>query len=140
MTEKVLVAIDLEDLTLTDKMLQIASEIAGAHSAQVTLLHVNSELPPSVILHLPENYHKAMSTRLAQQLEDMVEHLNLQSEATHVAVRHGSVYREILEQAESDDTDLIIVGCHKPDATDLFLGPNASRVARHAPCSVYVVR
>ncbi|MCX8227744.1 MAG: universal stress protein, partial [Sulfitobacter sp.] len=36
--------------------------------------------------------------------------------------------------------DLIIVGAHHPSAVDYFLGSTASRVARRATCSVYIVR
>ncbi|MCP4982409.1 MAG: universal stress protein [Gammaproteobacteria bacterium] len=36
--------------------------------------------------------------------------------------------------------DRIVIGSHKLQATDFLIGTNASRVVRHAPCSVYVIR
>lgn len=140
MIKKILVAVDLEDLTLTDKMLQMAGDLARLNHSRVTLLHVSSELPADVIAHLPADYTHETSSRLVDQLEALIEHLKLPDDATHVAVRHGSVYRKILQQAEADQSDLIVVGCHRPDAVDVLLGSNAARVSRHASCSVFVVR
>ncbi len=140
MTKKILVAVDIEDATLTAKALRTAGEIAALHNATVTLLHVGAELPPDVAMHLPSDFQHLLSTKVANQLEKMAETLNLPSDATRVSVRHGPIYREILAQAEADGSDLIVIGCHKPDAADFLLGSNAARVSRHASCSVYVVR
>lgn len=140
MTMTILVAVDLEDEILTEKMLRIANEIAGLHDAQVTMIYVAAELPPDVIMHLPADLQHRMSAELSNQLEKMAEGLKLPSEAIHAVVRHGSIYREILAQAEADDTDLIIIGCHEAGAVDFLLGSNAAKVSRHAACSVYVVR
>ena len=47
---------------------------------------------------------------------------------------------EILEAAEEAEADLIVVGSHRPAMKDYLLGTNASRVMRHARCSVLVAR
>ncbi|MFC6689379.1 universal stress protein [Jhaorihella thermophila] len=52
----------------------------------------------------------------------------------------GKVYREVLRVAEEAGSDLIVVGAHNPELRDYLLGSNAARIARHASCSVYVVR
>ncbi|MCP4874198.1 MAG: universal stress protein, partial [Gammaproteobacteria bacterium] len=57
-----------------------------------------------------------------------------------ISARFGDIYREILAQAENSAVDLIVIGSHKLQATDFLIGTNASRVVRHAPCSVFVVR
>lgn len=46
----------------------------------------------------------------------------------------------IPEVAREMGADLIIVGAHNPSAMDYFLGSTASRVARRASCSVYILR
>ena len=140
MTQKILVAIDLEDAALTEKMLQTTRELADLHGARVTLVHVSPRLPPDVAMYLPGEVQHRMSAELADQLEKLAQRLNLPPEATRVCIRHGPIYREILEQAEADETDLIVIGCHKPGAADFLLGSNADRVSRHAACSVYLVR
>ncbi|MBT3764767.1 MAG: universal stress protein [Rhodospirillaceae bacterium] len=36
--------------------------------------------------------------------------------------------------------DCTIVGSHKRELKDYFLGSTAARIVRHAPCSVHVLR
>ena len=55
-------------------------------------------------------------------------------------VGHGSIYQEILSCAKKIGADLIVMASHRPELEDYLIGPNASRVTRHANCSVMVVR
>lgn len=57
-----------------------------------------------------------------------------------VVVRNGTVYREIVEAARDLDIGQIVMGAHTPSLADFLLGPNSARVARHAGCTVTVVR
>ena len=140
MIETILVAVDLEDTSLTERMLAVTSDFANLKGAQVTLVYVATDVPPAAAIQLPDDYQARMSSAVSTELGHLVGKLNLPSGATKVAVRFGSIYREILAQAEEDKSDLIITGCHKPDLGDFLLGPNAARVVRHASCSVFVVR
>ena len=56
------------------------------------------------------------------------------------AVRMGSVYNEVLAEAEEHKADLIVIGSHRPAMATYLLGSNATTIVRHAPCSVLVVR
>lgn len=55
-------------------------------------------------------------------------------------VETGGVYGGILAVAERIGADLIVLSSHRPEMKDYLLGANASRVVRHARCSVFVVR
>lgn len=55
-------------------------------------------------------------------------------------ITEGTVYDQIIKVAQSLEIDAIIVGSHRPELKDYLIGPNAARVARHAPQSVLVVR
>jgi nucleotide-binding universal stress UspA family protein len=57
-----------------------------------------------------------------------------------VVVEHGTVYKEVVEAAKDLNIDQIVMGAHRPSLADFLLGPNSARVARHAGCSVTVVR
>ena len=57
-----------------------------------------------------------------------------------VVVENGTVYKEIVEAAKDLDINQIVMGAHRPSLADYLLGPNSARVARHAGCSVTVVR
>ncbi|MCL6250462.1 universal stress protein [Altererythrobacter sp. KTW20L] len=55
-------------------------------------------------------------------------------------VRSGSVYAGLIEAGETFGADLFVLSSHRPEMKDYLLGANASRVVRHAKCSVMVVR
>ena len=57
-----------------------------------------------------------------------------------VVVENGTVYKEIVEAAKDLDISQIVMGANRPSLADYLLGPNSARVARHAGCSVTVVR
>lgn len=140
MIDTILVAVDLEDPTLTERMLAVTSDFAKLKGAQVTLLFVAADIPPNAAIQLPDDFRTRTSSNVSKQLGHLVGKLNLPSGAAKVAVRFGSIYHEVLAQAEEDKSDLIVVGCHRPDLADYLLGPNAARVVRHASCSVFVLR
>lgn len=52
----------------------------------------------------------------------------------------GHSGRAVTDYAEKIGADCIIVGSHKPGLREHFLGSTASRIVRHAPCSVHVLR
>ena len=52
----------------------------------------------------------------------------------------GGVYAGVLAVAERIGADLIVLAAHRPAMRDFLLGTNASRIVRHARCSVLVVR
>lgn len=55
-------------------------------------------------------------------------------------VRFGGIGREILAEAVEQEADLILMASHRPEMRDYLIGPNAAHVARHARCSVLVLR
>ena len=140
MIETILVAVDLEHTALTERMLALTTDFARLKGAQVTLVYVAPDIPPAAAIQLPDDYQDRMSSTVTEQLGHLVGEMKLPAGAAKVAVRFGSIYREILAQAEEDRSDLIVIGCHKPDLADFLLGPNAARVVCHASCSVFVVR
>jgi universal stress protein F len=56
------------------------------------------------------------------------------------AERRRQCYAGILGVAEEAGADLIVVGSHRPAMRDYLFGATASRVVRHANCSVLVAR
>ena len=52
----------------------------------------------------------------------------------------GNIWRTIIRIAERAEADLIVLASHRPEMKDYLIGANAASVARHARCSVLVVR
>jgi nucleotide-binding universal stress UspA family protein len=122
MPRKILVPIDLEHGARVDEVLRIAADFAAAGEGEVELLTVVEAAPVVVSQFLPESGMGVAADRVS------------------TAVRFGGTYQEILAHAETLGADLIVIGSHKPNVADYLLGSTASRVVRHAHCSVYVVR
>ena len=76
----------------------------------------------------------------AKKLEEIAKKHIPKDQLAGVVVENGTVYREIVEAAKDLDIHQIIMGAHRPSLADYLLGPNSARVARHAGCSVTVVR
>lgn len=73
--------------------------------------------------------------------EVAAEHFRDQSRAVAISIRRQSPADAILEQAEADSTELLVVGSHGNGTLQRHLvGSVSERVARYAPCSVLVAR
>jgi nucleotide-binding universal stress UspA family protein len=57
-----------------------------------------------------------------------------------IEITSGTIWREITSIARRKGVDLIVLASHRPEMKDYLIGANAVSVARHAPCSVLIVR
>ena len=130
----------MEHDTHIDNLLRVGSDMANANGARMHLLHVIRAAPVVVSQFLPESYEKMASERIEAELAGLAAKVDLAAGAAVVAVRFGDVYQEILAHAANIGADLIIVASHKPNVADYLLGTTASRIVRHAACSVFVAR
>lgn len=140
MFKKILVAIDLDDVTQNDNLLRAASKIADCSNADVFLLNVVAAPPPDLSQFLPEKYEKTALKDITGRLLDVVKNSALQKRVTDTTARFGNAYQEILTHARNMDVDLIIVASHRPHVSDFLLGTTAARIVRHATCSTLVIR
>ena len=104
--------------------------------AKITLLHVVEHIPGYAISYMPKDYLAEAREAIQGELDGMAETL---PNATGVVVE-GHSGRTILDWADVNKPDLIIIASHRPGMQDLLLGSTASQVVRHAGCAVHVVR
>jgi len=143
MYDRLLVPVDLGDISSLDNALPVAAALATGADAEV---HVLTVVPTSgmavVSSYLPEDYaQKALEGARETLTKALEEKQALCGPATlkgHVA--KGSVYQEIMHVADTLNCDAIVMTAHSPDLKDYLLGPNAARVVRHAKQSVMVIR
>ncbi|MDK3019629.1 universal stress protein [Pseudodonghicola flavimaris] len=112
------------------------AELLGTPDAKVTLLHVIEHIPSYAISYVPENYLIEARRAIEGELHDLAAGL---PNATGLVIE-GHSGRSILEWAETNKPDLIIIASHRPGMQDLLLGSTAAQVVRHARCAVHVVR
>lgn len=142
MYRRILVAIDLNEEGGWRKPLIAAAEHARKFaSEQLIVLTVIREIEALVYAQVGAVGYEMMAHDAENQLAGRVREVNAYDLKPKIVVEHGeSIYDVILETAEEAGVDLIIVGSHRPAMKDYLLGTNASRVVRHAKCSVLVAR
>jgi len=134
--KKILVAIDIERTGGNDSSIKAAQDIAGVMDGDLALLYVIEPMPSYVVSQVPE----AVIGERKSHAEEELRRLAAQYGCSDAVVREGSPATEILEHASDIEADVIVLHSHDPGLADYFLGSTASRVARHAHCSVHIVR
>jgi len=135
MYSNILVPIAFEEGRDTDAALNIAEALL-APGGRITALHVVEEVPTYAATYVDDALiHQARQDVEAALHAKLGDHQNV---TTKVVTGHSG--RTILEVAEQDGADLIVIASHRPGLQDYFLGSTAARVVRHAPCCVHVIR
>lgn len=136
MYNKILVPVDMAHLAESDAIIEIAKEHA-AENSRIVLLHVIEDVPNYAAIELPTDFREKAIADVTKDLTKLADHNGIEAE---IEVRYGHSYGTILDVAENLGVDLIIITSHRPGLKDYFLGSTASRVVRHANCSVLIVR
>ena len=127
------IALDNED-DRTSQVLEIAKTLS-ADGATITLLHVVEAVPSYAISYISADIlnvtRKGIETEMARLASDI---------GANSVVIDGHSGRSILDYAEEQASDLIVIASHRPGMQTLLLGSTATHVVRHANCSVHVLR
>ena len=135
MYHNILVPISFDAERDTSGPLKLARVLATP-DAQVTLLHVVEHIPNYAISYMPSEYLTEARKAIQTELDELASQL---PNAKGLVIE-GHSGRTILDWAEANKPDLIIIASHRPGMQDLLLGSTASHVVRHAGCAVHVVR
>ncbi len=139
---KILVAID--DSQCAEQAVQMISSHFPTQGTEVRVLNV---LQP-IVLTAPPQMSAWYTPELEPQAKEARELVQRAAEKlagagfkVDTAVEKGDVRLKIIDSAADWGADLIVVGSHgRSGISRLLLGSVAEFVARHAPCSVLIVR
>jgi nucleotide-binding universal stress UspA family protein len=142
---RILLAID--DSRFSQAAIETVTEQARPHDTDVRILHV-VESPPLLVAREMGGYDPALETALESQKQDAealvlkaTELLRARGLKVAATVEVGDPKSKILDVAEGWRADLIVVGSHGRRGFERFLmGSVSDAVARHAKCSVQIVR
>ncbi len=137
MYKTIMVPIDLSHAEKGAAMIDVAKNMNPGNDARIILLNVVPELPPYMAEQLPKDVMADSRPAAQKELQAIADNSGIKCEAI---TKIGHAYRTILETAEDEGADLIIIASHQPGIQDYFLGSTAARVVRHAQCSVLVTR
>ncbi len=138
MYSRILVPVDLEEPSSWEKAVPVARAMAETFEASVTLCTVVPDSVAAIEAQWSRLSYKALLDSASAKLGLLASELGGTELATEVGM--GNIAGGILSVAEKIEADLIVLSSHRPKMKDWLLGANASRVVRHAKCSVLVVR
>jgi nucleotide-binding universal stress UspA family protein len=122
-----------------------ALELAKKFSAKLSILHV-VELPPYPVEgyvppSLTATFLEDLEREATQQLAQVVPEAESASVEVARLVTVGSPYRKIIDTAEAEQVDLIVMAtAGRTGFSHLIMGSIAERVVRTASCPVLTIR
>jgi nucleotide-binding universal stress UspA family protein len=137
----ILVPTDFSDQA--EAAVRVAADLAQAHHAGITLLHVHEpssfELPEGYVKNMPselDRVYQELNQRLAESEQALRSH-GVQRVETRIL--NGVIVDEVVKYAS--DFDYLVIGTHgRTPLQRLFLGSVAQKVLERASCIVIVVR
>ena len=144
---KILAPTDFSDDSIY--ALSYAVEMAQKFSAEVIVLHVDQALAPVMISELNPGFDMGAMNRIAEEqrllamreLDQTTARLRGQGIKTRALLRVGAPFLEIINSAQSEGADLIVMGTHgRSGLSHVLMGSVAERVVRKAHCAVLTVR
>ena len=136
MYKKIVVPVDMGQLEKGEKILAKALALLD-QGGSLVLVNVVESVPTYLTIDLPVDFIDASVKDAEEKLAALS--ARLAASAKRV-VRVGSPAREIIDVAEKEAADLILIASHRPDFSNYLIGATADRVVRHAKCSVLVDR
>jgi nucleotide-binding universal stress UspA family protein len=140
MYKTILVPVDLADPEMSRPALEQAVALAEAGGGQVRLIYIRSIMPVTYMEFVPPSFDQDQQREAEEGLAEIAAGIALPKDRVSSVVRLGSVYHEVLDEADKMAADLIVIGSHRPTMSTYLLGSNATTVVRHAKVSVLVVR
>ncbi|MGE3540041.1 MAG: universal stress protein [Candidatus Tectimicrobiota bacterium] len=123
--------------------LEYAINLARTVGARLTLFHVMQPFPLAGVpmgVPLPATYLQASEAALQQAMETALGRVTASGVAGESRMVYGVPWQEVLEAAERQAVDLIIMGTRgRTGLAHVLLGSVAEKVVRLAPCAVLVV-
>lgn len=126
--------------------LEYASFIAGQNHSELHLLHVLPDITAAMSLYgdlvfvMPDEWVTTMEKHSNENLEKLPPQ---NSDSVSNIIRHtsqGETATEIVNYADDNNIDLIIMGTHgKSDLAHILMGDTADKVLRKAHCPVMAI-
>ena len=136
--QKVLVPVDFS--SASGLALRYAKELATCFDSALYVLHVADDpilFAPTTSDEYRARFEDDSNSKLQQLVQDSVGNF----EKVHVETKCGSAATEIIDYAQVQEINLIVMGSHGRSAmASMLLGAVAEHVVRHASCPVLTVR
>lgn len=141
--KKILFPTDFSEGAL--KALPFAVDMAKMFSSELYMLHVVYDIATASGLYVPHismtEMYKEIESGAMRELEKFGYALRKDFKAVQYHVLKGVPYEEIINFAEENKIDLIVIGSHGRRGIDRVLfGSTAERVVRYSRCPVLTIK
>ncbi len=140
MYETILVPIDIADPDTSKPAVDRAASMARSGEGHVRLIYIRSIMPVTYMEFVPPSFDADQQREAEEALAEIAAGIDLPEDRVSSVVRLGTIYHEVLDEADKSGADLIVIGSHRPSMSTYLLGSNATTIVRHAKVSVLVVR
>ena len=140
--KNILVAIDLTDSA--ELVLRKAHELVLSNQTTMTVIHAIDYIPymgfgeTALITPTYTIPNEELINNAKQPIEALLKKLDLEN--IQVLYEFGNAANEIVQYADDNGVDLIVLGSHGRHGVKLLLGSTANAVLHHASCDVLAVR
>lgn len=138
----ILVAIDLTDTA--ENVIRKAQQFISTNVTKLTLIHAIDYLPymgfgeTALITPTYSIPNEEMINAAREPIEALQKKLGL--EENELVIELGGAVPTIVQYADENDVDLIVLGSHGRHGVKMILGSTANGVMHHAKCDVLAVR
>ena len=134
MYDKIIIALSLEH-GISERAIAAARSLLN-DGGEMFAVHVYEPVQDYVSAFVDDETLNKVATQVKARLDERV----AGEEGVTPVLLQGHSGQAITDYAEEIGADCIVIGSHKPELSDFFLGSTATRIVRFAPCSVHVLR
>lgn len=114
----------------------LAARALADEGANFTVLHVMESIPTYAANQIPAELLAKSRSEVEQKLKKSARALR----GASAVLVSGHASRLIVDYANENGIDCIVIASHAPGIENIFLGSTADKIVRHAKCSVHVIR
>lgn len=141
MFKSILLAVDVNDGNIIEKAARVAVRLSRDEGAELHIVNVVPDSGMAIVgMYLGARQAEEIRIVAHKALESWVEKNIPADLPAQLHVAQGVIYDEIIKTANALGAEAIVMGSHSPQLRDYLIGPNATRVVRHATQSVFIVR
>ena len=141
MFRKILVPVDVHEPEVARQAVEAAEALAKAFGGELRLVYVVSPIAPiTPMAAIPQQLYDDIGAAEKMQLDETAGKIAESGTPVSATTRLGSVYPELLAEAEEWGADHIVVGAHRRSMATYLLGSTAAALSRHSKCTVTIVR
>lgn len=143
MLQKILCPLDFSNHSR--RTLDVAVNLAETFRAKLILFHVVEGVQGDeqflILAITPQEIEERLAREANRRMQALLEEIKANIEI-ETAIGAGKAFVEIIKKAREENVDLIVIGSHgySGDIPHILLGSVVEKVARKAPCSVFIVK